>query len=418
MKILMISNLYPPDVVGGFEVQCASAAQGLRSHGHSVVVLTSFPRRPAPSQPYVLRRLHQPDVYAPERRHLRSPFWELEQNLLDAENVAVLLEVLEDFTPDVCYLWNLIAIGGAGLVGTLEYLGVPWVWHLGDSVPAVLCHYNAGILPLGGVMSERLTGRYIILSETVADTTGRIVDLGGRVRLIPNWVEETTLDPARSYFDGKRLRMVFAGRLTEEKGLFIVLQAAAELRRRGYENFGLDLYGRGDVTPVIAAIEDLDLGGAVVLRGWVERAELMRRLNEYDVFLSPTARTDVFGAAQMEASALGCVPLVSSVQGYSEWMVHGVHCLKAARDPASFADAVAEILDGKWDLEAIGRRGAALVQREFILEAVLPSIEEELMLESKRVRHEKGNPADAYRMALIAEALLREALMTAGRVES
>src|SRR5262245_51765419 len=47
MKILMVSNFYPPYYVGAYEHWCALVAEGLHQRGHDVKVLTS--RSGAPS---------------------------------------------------------------------------------------------------------------------------------------------------------------------------------------------------------------------------------------------------------------------------------------------------------------------------------------------------------------------------------
>src|SRR4051812_15544313 len=41
MRILFISERYPPHFIGGYEIACASVAEGLRHRGHQVGVLTS-----------------------------------------------------------------------------------------------------------------------------------------------------------------------------------------------------------------------------------------------------------------------------------------------------------------------------------------------------------------------------------------
>ena len=41
MKILFLSNLYPPHVIGGYETLCMEAVDGLAKRGHEVSVLTS-----------------------------------------------------------------------------------------------------------------------------------------------------------------------------------------------------------------------------------------------------------------------------------------------------------------------------------------------------------------------------------------
>ncbi len=41
MKILFLSNLYPPHVIGGYEALCQEVVEGLAKRGHRVSVLTS-----------------------------------------------------------------------------------------------------------------------------------------------------------------------------------------------------------------------------------------------------------------------------------------------------------------------------------------------------------------------------------------
>ena len=41
MRVLVISNLFPPDVIGGYELLCQDLADGLHERGHEVRVLTS-----------------------------------------------------------------------------------------------------------------------------------------------------------------------------------------------------------------------------------------------------------------------------------------------------------------------------------------------------------------------------------------
>ncbi|TMC57253.1 MAG: glycosyl transferase family 1, partial [Chloroflexi bacterium] len=41
MRLLFLSNFYPPHHFGGYEELCAEVAEGLRARGHTVAVLTS-----------------------------------------------------------------------------------------------------------------------------------------------------------------------------------------------------------------------------------------------------------------------------------------------------------------------------------------------------------------------------------------
>ena len=66
MKILVLSNLYPPDFHGGYELGCEQAVNALPARGHEVRVVTdragpspdrvlaSSGRRPGHARTYVL----------------------------------------------------------------------------------------------------------------------------------------------------------------------------------------------------------------------------------------------------------------------------------------------------------------------------------------------------------------------------
>ena len=146
MNILVISNLYPPDFIGGYELVCRQVVDALRARGHQVNVLTSAPRMPVPSVPHVLRRLRYTNVHdvawmkqlPPVCRNLAY----VESSFISAHNVHGLLAALQSLAPDVVYLHNLLGIGGLGLVACLHHLRVPWVWQLGDAVPRLLCMYG------------------------------------------------------------------------------------------------------------------------------------------------------------------------------------------------------------------------------------------------------------------------------------
>ena len=63
MKILVLSNLYPPDTVGGYELGCRQVVDALLARGHDVRVVTTAPRTPVVSPPHVVRTLKLTDMW-------------------------------------------------------------------------------------------------------------------------------------------------------------------------------------------------------------------------------------------------------------------------------------------------------------------------------------------------------------------
>ncbi len=414
MKILVISNLFPPDFLGGYEMGCRQVVQALRTAGHDVVVLTSVPRsRPVPAEPGTLRRLRLIDVYdsfsewkaVPAAKAVHSQ----EACGIHAYNVHALLDVVQEFQPDVAYVWNVISLGGLGLLAALQHVGVPWVMHLMDRVPAVLCALSLNgdtLAPVAATFKKLCRGRFICCSQTaLQEIYDSGVDITDRTRIIPNWV--TTTPASRTVYrcDG-HLRIVFAGSMAAFKGVGILIEAAALLRNRGQIDFSLDIYGFGEDYEFRSLIRKLQIQDHVCLRGSRTQAELDRLYKHYDLFGFPTWAREPMAFAPLEAAAHGCVPILSSVCGNSEWFVDGVDCLKADRTPEAFADVIERVQVGDVSLAEIGARGAKVIRRDFHLSVVLPKIEAELRA---AVRY-GGGPArsadEAYRMALIAEKSL------------
>ena len=68
VRILLLSNLYPPYVEGGAEILAGDIAAGLERLGHEVIVLTSSYRLSRPEQDGQIWRSSQPLVGChPER---------------------------------------------------------------------------------------------------------------------------------------------------------------------------------------------------------------------------------------------------------------------------------------------------------------------------------------------------------------
>ncbi|MCL2393672.1 MAG: glycosyltransferase family 4 protein [Acidimicrobiaceae bacterium] len=417
MRILVISNLFPPDIVGGYEMQCSSATEELRKRGHEVMVLTSVPRRRIEaSDDHILRLLRTPDVYSPDRYGIRSPFWEFEANLLNVENIYILMDLLDRWRPDVCYLWSLVALGGAAIVSALEHLEMPWVWHLGDAVPADLSHFDGELRELGALFGRTWSGRFLACSQTVVNSVERLVSIAGRTRIVPNWIEMPVANRRDEELGKGEYRIVFSGRLHEEKGIFVLLDAVAELRARGRTDFRLEIVGTGDEAAVRSRIATLGIAEHISLRGWLPRTDLYEVLAASDLFAFPTHMNDPMPLAPLEAAALGCVPLLPRVSGVSEWLVDGVHCLKAERTPEDFATAIEWSMDHPDDLAAIARRGAGVVRESFLPESVMPIVEEELVLAARKARPEMTRIPEVYGIALLADAVLRRhALAIANR---
>ena len=420
MKILVLSNLYPPDFIGGYELLCALAVEFLCGLGHEVLVLTADPHLPVPDANLVAREFRLSPFYDSDYLGKLHPFarkvYEVESRFISAFNVHILLKHLRAFAPDVVYLNNLVGIGGLGLLGCLQHLKVPWVWQLGDAVPYHLCSlrsldwpthgdYYGNVLPhLAEAFNAYVNGAYVACSSRlVAELASHGLELRGNVEILPYWFQGTRHGGRAELLENGKLHIASAGTLAPNKGTDLLIRAAEIVRDSGKTNFTLDLFGNVDSPHWQVLIDKANLRPQITLHGSKTQTELSQIYRHCDVFAFPTWSQEPFGVAPLEAAAQGCVPIMSECCGLAEWMVHGVDCLKAARTAEAFADLFIEILDRKLDLTALSRQTAEVAWRYFHVRAVIPRIEKILQNAAKASRLGAGQPEEAYRLALLAE---------------
>jgi glycosyltransferase involved in cell wall biosynthesis len=415
VRILVVSNVYPPDVLGGYELLCRQAVDALLGRGHDVLVLTSAPRTPVAAMPHVRRALRLTDVWsqysfqrsAPVTAHLDQA----ESHRINAFNVHALLDALAEFAPDVVYLHMLVGLGGLGLLACLEYLRIPWVWHLGDDVPLRLCEAAGRTLnALVREYNRRIEGHYIAVSRQLADAIeAGGIELRGTLEILPYWVAGPEAGQPWTQSNGT-LRVVAAAAVIDrqiDKGIDLAIEALALLRQSGRARIRLDVYGQVTDSYFPGLALKRGVRDIVHFHGPLTQHELTSRYLEHDIFLFPTRPGEPFGVAPLEAAARGCVPLMSHTCGLAEWLVHGVHCLKAPRRVEAFAASLAAVLDGTIDLDPIRRRLPGIVRLDFHLDVIIPRIEAVLRSAAGRSRAGAGTPEEAYRLALLAEKLTR-----------
>lgn len=106
-------------------------------------------------------------------------------------------------------------------------------------------------------------------------------------------------------------RVLFAGRLADEKNLPEVVEAA-----RRHPHIRFTIAGEGPLRPMVEkAARELD---NVHYLGWVARTELPALMDAHDVLLLPS-RVESFGTVALEGMARGRLVIVTATCGIAEW---------------------------------------------------------------------------------------------------
>jgi colanic acid/amylovoran biosynthesis glycosyltransferase len=158
-------------------------------------------------------------------------------------------------------------------------------------------------------------------------------------------------------------RLVCVGRLCEQKGQLLLVEAAARLVREGLD-FELVLAGDGEMRADIeAACARHDLGERVRITGWISNDRVREEILAARALVLPSF-AEGLPVVLMEALALGRPVISTYVAGIPELVVPG-ECgwLVPAGDAEALTGALREALDAPGErLAEMGAAGAARVR--------------------------------------------------------
>ncbi|HMN91991.1 MAG TPA: glycosyltransferase family 4 protein [Hydrogenophaga sp.] len=155
-----------------------------------------------------------------------------------------------------------------------------------------------------------------------------------------------------------RHRLVCVGRLCEQKGQLILLEAVRQIRDRGID-FELVLAGDGEMrAEVEQLIEQHRLQDMVRITGWIDSEQVRQELQAARAMVLPSF-AEGLPVVIMEAMALERPVVSTTVAGIPELVRQGVDgWLVAPGDADALTDALVQVLNADAEaLRAMGREG-------------------------------------------------------------
>jgi glycogen synthase len=405
VRVLTLTNVYPPDYIGGYELHCAQAVDGLRRLGHHVEVLTveSDMAEPDPLVHRVLR-WHRPPPPNP------GAVWKGGKLLTYLRNHRAAQRVTARARPDLAMCWSPARVGLACLAPACA-AGVPSVlfaddwslvaeWRLLNGNQAS-SHGNgrrrSRVLrsPLRRIARPLHFSHLVAVSEFVKRTyrelgfptpASSVIHQGARFR-----PPELSSLP-----EGDPDTLIFVGRLERIKGVHLAVDVLDRLHRdHGRTGATLTIVGRtsSEDSSYRAELDDqirsAGLTDHVAFAGSRPTEQVFKMLPRHRVLLFTSLWEEPGPATTIEALGHG-VPVVSTdVGGMPEYVRDGVDGFVVPRDqPAEMAAAAARILgDGElW--RRFRRAGSERVSTHFSDDRFVGEVEDLL----QRVQSERRAP--------------------------
>lgn len=406
MRVLFLTNLYPPHSAGGYEQWCEEVAVELRVRGHEIVVLTSHARATPDVDDRddgidVRRLLHlevEGGLASTTVRVLRD------RQRLERESLEQLHRLVEDFRPDVALVWGMWNIPRAVPNHLERLLAGRTAYYLCDywlSLPsAYIQQLENSSVRVATRLAKRLVARCLVsqlrrdpvpalrldhpicVSRAVRDLLARDGVPIEHAEVIPGGIQTDQFVPralARWEHDDGPLQLLYAGRLTEEKGVHTAVQAMEQIVRRAGRPVLLDIVGTGAdayVDRLNLLVRNLRLGEYVHFRPRVLRDRMPNLLADYDVLLFPSEWPEPFSRAVMEAMAVGLVVIGTTTGGTGGILVDNETGLTF---PAGDATALARQIERlRFDRDLglrLAANGRAKVEASFTFKRMVDDIE-------------------------------------------
>jgi len=383
MRILLLSSLYAPHIVGGAEIAARNYAEQLEKLGHEIFVLTSSYGLDAPKQEGRIWRT---------LRFVPGHFWSYRY----PANAVELRRVIAEVQPELLYVWEIMGLGLVPILKVLNASNIPVVYQQQSYWLLYVLKLQTGYsyvryrwikrLLIGAVPFPRYTSM-IAVSDVVKEEHVKLGCDAKRIEVIYNGIDESFITTPCSQEDHKEadhIRLVYVGRLCSAKGVLVLLKAMDILvNEQKQAQFTLDIFGADDeeyTKKLYDFVKEKRLESAVIFHGKVRQGELIRQYDRADIVIIPSIWKEPGCAVIIEAMARGVPLIATNIGGTSEMVTHGVDGLLV--EPGDEHALAATILQLAYDSSLrnkLAEASCATVKERYTVEGTARRIEQHLL---------------------------------------
>ena len=396
MKILFISNLFPPHYLGGYEILCQQVCEDLRKRGHVCIVLTSThgvkEATTGETTPGIHRILDLYNPFGEQAGLMRAQRWRVGRRNYGLTRAFVARE-----RPDVIFIWSQLRMGLGSTQAAMDS-GVPVAYTFND-------FHMAGYRPAPFGLAPRAFARYVADNWIFRGITFKGQDFKNatcishmlKKKLLGNGVP---IKDARVIYQGIPVEkfpekaepgkiahpphLLYVGQLHPYKGVHTLIEAAHLIandmkRTPGSPRLclGVSIVGDGPESYKRQLMEMALQGHAdIEFAGKVAQPELPGIYRKHDIFVFPSTWQEPFGLTHLEAMASG-TPVISTADGgHGEFLKDGENALIFEKEnPQALAAQISRLISDNDLARHLAATARAMVEQEFTLQRYVTDIE-------------------------------------------
>ena len=370
-SIILITNFYPPNTVGGAEIVAHRQAKLLARNGWQVVVLAgAVPTTDAPTGNISCEVYEEISVY---RISIASQ--SVDNNFRFPPAGRLLTSLIATYQPAWVHFHNPMGLG-ADLISLAKSKNIPVAVTLHDGwgfcfkntrlrndgalcedyEQCSLCQFTipVGRLDLHIRMRRDFVAYNLAQADVLISPSNDLrsayirAGFGQNIEVISNGIDIAAVQ-SRHRKKSDTVRFLCSAYLGEHKGLLVLLDALELLAREEdlHRSWHFAIAGHGHLEKVIRQqIAKKGLGQFVSLLGRLDRTELLSVMTDSDVVVLPSIWPENEPVSMLEGIASGAALVASDIGGIPSLVIDGVSGLLCAPgDPDRLMHALKKLID-------------------------------------------------------------------------
>jgi len=395
MKILILSDSWPPESMGGADKVAFNLAREILSRGHNIRVVTTTQDKNLEGE-FEYKGIRGWRVYA--KYHER---WRAYLSLYNPQTVRRVKKIIEDFKPEIVHAHNIhfylsyaclkvAKKSGAkvfltahdtmsfsyGKLRTEKYLnsGIYRVTFL-DNLASAKKRFN----PFRNFIIRIILNKYVNIIFAVSNELKKSLILNGvrNVVVVHNsididyWNVNDYVSYYKKYYklDNKKV-VLFSARLSGGKGGEKIILAMGKVVKKIPNTVLLILGERNKYAlEMDDLVKKMNMNNNIIFTGWISGPSLREIYHISDVICTPSVYLDPFPTVNLEAMACG-KPVVGTCFGGTKELVVDKKSgyIVDPRNINILAEKIIDLLKNKDKAEEFGLYGKEIVKKYFRLD--------------------------------------------------